>query len=567
MTRSRRVPIAAALLLLVLAASACTAGGQQAGGPSPEPGAGENDINPVPRDQLQDGGTLRWPSDYLAPNFNYHHLDGTDFANFEIVGALMPRAFYSNARGEVFLNPDLLSAAEITATAPNQVVTYRINPRAVWSDGTPITWRDFEAQWRALNGTNPAFSIASSNGYDQISSVAQGTDEREAVVMFANPYADWEGLFGPLYPASTNSDPVVFNEGWVDRPLVTAGPFRLDSIDRTAQTITLARNDGWWGRPAKLDRIIFRALEDDAEADALANGEIDFIYIRSNVNKFQRAQTTVGIQIRSAAGPNFNHITINGTSPVLRDVRVRQAIALGIDRQVIADALLGPLGVPTTTLGNHLFMTNQAGYQDNSDELGVHDPQRAAALLDEAGWRLEGDVRGRDGAELVLRLVIPTQVAASQQVAELVQGMLGQIGVRVAIEVVPSADQFSRYIIPGNYDLAPFGWVGTPFPISSTKSIYQAPRPGPDGELDVQQNFARVGSAQIDRLYQQATSELDPQRAIELANRIDALIWQQVHSLPLYQVPGLVGAKATLANFGARGFASVIYEDIGFSRG
>jgi peptide/nickel transport system substrate-binding protein len=555
--------VLAMLMLLVLGASACgEQGGQQADGTAQASTAG-NDVNPVARAQLQDGGTLRWPLDYLPSNFNIHHLDGRDFNTEEIINALMPQAFSFNAAGQPLRNADLLESAEVTAREPMQI-TYRINPNAVWSDGTPITWVDFEAQWRALNGTNPAFNIASSNAYDQIERVTQGAGAHEVVVTFRQPFVDWEQLFVPLYPASTNADPAVFNGGWIERPLVTAGPFRVDNVDRTAQTITLVRSERWWGNPAKLDRIIFRALEDDVTADALANDEIDFIRIRSNVNTLQRAQATPGVEIRGAAAPSFNHITLNGMSGALQDVRVRQAIAMGINRQAIVDALLGPLGVPTTTLDNHLFMTNQVGYQDNASELGRYDPQRAAAMLDEAGWRLEGGVRKQDGQELRVRMVIPAQAEVPQQIAELVQGMLGQIGIRLIIEAVPGAAFFDRYITPGNYDLSPFGWAGTPFPISANRAIYTNPRLGPDGELDIQLNYARTGSAQIDRLFQQAISELDPQRAIALANQIDALIWSEVHSLTLFQAPELVAVKRTLANFGARGFASVIYEDIGF---
>src|SRR3712207_8081868 len=54
--------------------------------------------------------------------------------------------------------------------------------------------------------------------------------------LFRSPYADWQALFSPLYPASTNSDVNVFNTGWTTGPQVTAGPFQLDNIDTAAQT-------------------------------------------------------------------------------------------------------------------------------------------------------------------------------------------------------------------------------------------------------------------------------------------------------------------------------------------
>jgi peptide/nickel transport system substrate-binding protein len=212
-------------------------------------------------------------------------------------------------------------------------------------------------------------------------------------------------------------------------------------------------------------------------------------------------------------------------------------------------------------------MTNQKGYRDNSGDLGSPSAEKARSLLDEAGWKLEGATRKKEGKELAIRFVIPTQVASSRQESELVQGMLADVGVKVNIQPVPSDDFFDKYITPGDYDFTVFSWIGTPFPISSAKSIYVNPRPRPDGSLDVQQNYARVGSPEIDSLFDQATAEFDGDKAIALANEIDTKIWDEVHSLTLYQRPDIVAARSTLANFGAFGFATPpTYEDIGFTK-
>ena len=138
--------------------------------------------------------------------------------------------------------------------------------------------------------------------------------------------------------------------------------------------------------------------------------------------------------------------------------------------------------------------------------------------------------------------------------------MLKAINVKVNIDAVPSDDFFEKYINTGNFDFTVFSWIGTPFPISSSKSIYAMPK----GD-DIQQNYARIGSAELDALFDKATSEFDEQKAIDLGNQIDAMIWDEVHSLTLYQRPEIIAAKANLANFGAFGFATPPrYEDIGF---
>ena len=127
-------------------------------------------------------------------------------------------------------------------------------------------------------------------------------------------------------------------------------------------------------------------------------------------------------------------------------------------------------------------------------------PDRARELLDQAGWKLDGTLRRKGGRTLELRFVIPTGIQTSRQEGELTQAMLTDVGVKLDVRTVPSDDFFDRYVIPGNYDLTPFSWLGTPYPISSAASIYGRPRKDSKGELQIQQNFARVGSEEIDRL-------------------------------------------------------------------
>ncbi len=563
--------VAVTVALVAFSVSACGGGGKTsnaAAPPTSAPSTQTNQINPMPRDQVQDGGTFTWAIDQMPANFNYYEIDGTVQDNIWIIMALLPTPFTNDAISAPIWNRDLLVSEPTLTTDPKQVVTYEINPKAVWYDGTPITWEDFFWQWKATNGTDKAYRISAANNYEDIESVQKGKDDREVIVTYKHKYADWTNTFNPFLPASTNKNPKIFNEGWKDRPLTTAGPFKLGSIDQTAKTITLVRNEKWWGVPAKLDKIVYRIIENDTMIDALANGEIDAMDIGPDANTYNRAKGISNIEVRVAGGPNFRHITINGTSQNLQDVRVRQAMAVGINRATIAKALLGPLGVSAQPLNNHLFMANQEGYQDNSGDVGKYNPDRAKQLLDEVGWKLDGSVRKKDGKPLEVTFVIPAGVATSKQEAELVQNMLGQIGVTVRISTIPMNDLFDKYLTPGQFDLTVFSWMGTPYPVSSSKGVYVKPTKDAKGELAIQQNYARVGSDEINQLFDQANGELDRKKAIELANRADALIWQEVHSLASYQRPELVACKKTLANFGAFGFQQPwVYQDIGWAKG
>jgi glutathione transport system substrate-binding protein len=525
------------------------------------------DINEKPRDQVQEGGTMTLALSEMPPNFNPNQADGTLGDNYDVVLSMLPSPFETDAEAQFHVDKRYFDSVELTSTEPKQVVTYRINPKAVWLDGTPITWKDFESEWKADNGSNPTYEVASKQGYDKIESVERGADDREVKVTYSQKYADWQGPFSPLLPVSATATPEAFNKGWIDHPQTSAGPYRFESLDKTAQTITLVRNERWWGDRGKLDKIIYRVIDIQAQIDALANGEIDRVDIGPDVNAYRRAQTIKGVDLRKAGGPDFRHATIQGQSAIMSDINVRRAFALALDRNAIATALLGAVNLPPAPQGNHIYMHNQTGYRDNSGEFAKQDLAKASALLDQAGWKLNGQFRQKDGKPLKPRLVIPSGVTQADQEARLIQQQERGAGFDVDIVTVPSGDFFQKYISQGDFDVCLFRWAGTVFPISSAKSIYAKPKAGPDGKLAIQQNYSRIGSDEIDNLFDQATQVFDPKQATDIGNRIDSLIWQEVHSIPLYQRPQILGLRSTLANIGASGFKSTRLEDVGFVKG
>jgi peptide/nickel transport system substrate-binding protein len=521
----------------------------------------QNQMNPQPRDKVQQGGKMTWAIDGVPGNFNYGELDGTNLVGSWIINAVLPIIYRFDAGASATYNPDYLTGEPKLTTSPRQVVTYELNPKAIWYDGTPITAEDYIAMWKSLNGSNKAYLVSATNGYDQIESIVQGASKYEVIVTFKTPYADWKALFWPLYPASTSNDPKVFNTGWKDKLLTSGGPFKFQSYDSTAKVYTLVPNEKWWGNKPKLDSIIFRVIDDDAQPTALANGEIDMMDVGPSADYYNKVKSLPNIDIRVAGGPNFRHLTMNGQSPVLQDVKVRQALAMSIDRAAIARAELGQLPVIPAPLGNHIFMENQKGYQDNSGVV-AYDPAKARQMLDEAGWVVQGNKRVKDGKTLAINMVIPGGVSVSRSESELIQNMLAQVNAEVDINTVPTDDFFDKYITPGRFDFTVFSWLGTQFPISSAQSIYMKPV----GD-SIQQNYARIGTDQIDQLFRQAVQELDPVKAIQTGNEIDKLIWAEVHSLANYQRPDIWAVKKNLANIGAYGFATITYEDVGWMAG
>ncbi|WP_085244616.1 ABC transporter family substrate-binding protein [Mycobacterium paraense] len=516
-----------------------------------------SDVNPQNPATLQDGGNLRLALSDFPPNFNILSIDGNSAEVAGMMKATLPRAFVIGPDGSTTVDTDYFTSVELTGTNP-QVVTYTINPKAVWSDGTPVTWRDIESQIHALSGADKNFEIAGPGGADRVASVTRGVDDRQAVMTFAKPYAEWRGMFagnGMLLPASMTATPEVFNKGQLDGPGPSAGPFVVSSLDRTTQRITLTRNPKWWGARPRLDSITYLVLDDAARLPALQNNTIDATGI-GTVDQLTIAQRTKGISIRRAPAPSWSHFTFNGAhGAILEDRALRVAVSKGIDRQTIAKVVQYGLTNNPVALGNHIYVAGQEGYQDNSF-IVPYDPAAASRELDQLGWKLNGQFREKDGRQLVIRDLF-YDAQGSRVFAQIAQHSLAQIGVKLELVARSGSGFFTNYINVGAFDIAQFGWLGDAFPLSSLTQIYQS---------DGASNFGKIGSPEIDAAIERTLEELDPAKARALANDLDKLIWAEGFSLPLTQSPGDVAVRSTLANFGAVGLADLNYTAIGFMR-
>lgn len=552
------VVAAASLTLTACGGSKGSGGSNNGSGTKAQAKATTNDTSPMDYSQVPSGGTLRFPIDSFPPNYNINEIDGNDLNISNIMNAVLPVVWHFDAGSNPILNTDVVDKAEQTSTSP-QTIHYHLNPKAVWSDGTAIGANDFASMWKAMNGTNKAFQIASSNGYQNIDSVKQGDTAQDVIVTFkaGQPYPDWKALFSPLTPAALNATPTSFNKSWVNAPTVAGGPFKVSSIDKTAKTITLVHNDKWWGRAPKLDKIQYITIDQSAQAKALQSDQVDFVDIGSDVGTYATVKATPGVTIHKAGGPNWRHIDM-GNSGAMSDVKVRNAVELSLDRVGDAKTLLGPLDWPATVLDSHIWMNNQAQYKSTCGDFCNRDIAKADSLLEQAGYTKGANgVYAKGGKPLTLNFVIPDGVKTSSDEAALQLKALSQAGIGVKIKSVPSDPFFPDYVLKGNFDLTIFSWIGTPFPISSAQSIYQS---------DGGQNYAKIGTPEIDKLYKQVVSELDPAKAADLSYQIDQDIWAEGHSVPLYQRPDLVATKNNLVNFGSFGFADTDYTSIGFKK-
>ncbi|MGH3676021.1 MAG: ABC transporter family substrate-binding protein [Mycobacterium sp.] len=544
-------------VVAALTIAGCSSGDKEA----PSAGSAEvgrtSDINRQDPATLRQGGNLRLALTAFPQNFNSLHIDGNVADASAMLRATMPRAFRVEPDGSTTVNTDYFTDVELTGTSP-QVVTYTINPTAVWSDGSPITWEDIAAQIYATSGKDKAFAIASPNGSDRVETVTRGVDDRQAVMTFAEPYSEWRGMFAGntmLLPKSMTGDPEVFNKGQLDRPGPSAGPFMVSGMDRTAQRITLTRNPKWWGTPPLLDSITYLVLDDAARIPALQNNTIDATGVAS-IEELTIARNTPGISIRRTPSPSWYHFTFNGAEgSILADKALRLAVAKGIDRQAIANVSQRGLVDNPVPLNNHIYVAGQEGYQDNSAVV-AYDPEKAKEELDALGWRLNGQFREKDGRQLVIRDVL-FDSKTTRQIGQIAQNTLAQIGVKLELDAKGGGGFFTNYIIPGDFDITQFTWVGDAFSLCCLNQIYTT---------NAESNFGKISSPEIDAKAEQTFDELDPAKARVLANEFDKLVWAEGFSLPLFQSAGNVAVRSALANYGPAGIGDLNYSAIGFMK-
>ncbi|MER6060394.1 ABC transporter family substrate-binding protein [Streptomyces sp. NPDC001792] len=654
-----------------------------------KPLAGQ-DIAPVARNLVADGGTLKWAVDALPETLNTFQADA-DAGTSRVAQAVLPSMFRLDAGGRPVPNPAYLESAKVIETEPRQVVLYKLNQKAVWSDGREIGAADFLAQWRALAGKNSAYWTARNAGYDRIEKIERGADDLQVRVTFSRPYADWKSLFSPLYPKDVMGTPDAFNDGARRKLKVTAGPFRVDKVDTAKKDVVLTRNPRWWGKPAKLDEIVLHAVPRDKRAAALADGSVDLADVdpgdaqriglaaRGSANPLQGSgktsvkrlrdwarahdfdsddvkagqkelreaiseylddqQALRGIEVRKSLEPAYTQLALNGSTGPLADERVRRAVARALDRRELARLVLTPLGLPAVPVGSHLALSGQPAYADNSGAIGDLDTKEAQALLGDAGWVPGGPVKeqkktqkaagpeqdkskhekksdggkdgednksggrgdggdrhlaregkqggaqgayapqgtaapaaaavqplAKDGKPLLLRFVLPTGAGSEtlNSVAERISAMLERVGIRTTISKVPDTSYFKDHIASGDYDLALYSWPSSAFPATDDRPVYAKPVPGADGSVNVEQNYTRVGTDQVDQLFDEALATLDEGDEVALIRKADSRIWATAGSIPLYQRPQLVAVRKNLVNAGAFGFQTPVYEDMGY---
>ncbi len=345
------------------------------------------------------------------------------------------------------LNFQYMLADSIT-TEDNVNFVVHIDDKAVWSDGTPVTAADLEYTVRRLaspvvNNTTLmlyAFEGVGDDGFVEADakSVAgiQVIDEKTvqftskypmALTTFENTYARYLHTM-PKHIIEKYSEEELLTADWFNQPDVISGPFFLTDYDNNHYISYKANGDYWKGAP-KIDKLNIRIVDASQIYAGLQSGEIDITHHTmtavpqedfDSIEALENVETVYGSPITNQSA--FIQ-TVN-----LPDARVRQALLYAIDRQQLVDQLLKGHGEVVDG-----FLSSASPFFDESITPVPYDPEKAKALLEEAGW---------DGSQ-TLRFYVNSGDSTFVNGAQVLVAQWAAVGIKVEVQTVDLATLMS----------------------------------------------------------------------------------------------------------------------------
>ena len=540
--------VVAALLALVLLAAACgnddDSPPPDASGPTAAPATDEEPAaaptqaeDPSPEEEQPTSVVVGLEQEIT--NFNNLTAGDNLLAGRQITRAIYPTC--TRTRPDFSFEPYFCETLPTIIQEDPLVVEYRLRADAMWSDGTPVSSDDMVFYFENCN--DPQDDCAATQGFD--SATLEVVDDKAVRLSWpeGQPFVEYILLFsGPFPPAHLGRD---WSDGFRTDPGVGAGPYVVDEYN-PGSDLTLVANPTWFGEGPHIDEVTFRFISDVGNLPlALENGEVDVIYPQPQVDLVQQINGISGAESSITFGPTWEHITFNTATVPLE---ARQAIALALDRELIVTALMRPFSESAQPLGNRIYMNGQAQYQDNTPaEFQQRDVAAARAVLEAAGWELDGDVYAKDGRQLSLRIRTTGGNDRREQFQELVQNQLAEAGIRITIDNLPGGEIFGPVFgstndppgPPGDFDLVIFAWVGGPLPATSALQVFGT---GSDS------NPGAYVDDRVNELLVEATFTLDADRQAELLNQADALMWETLPNTPVYQLPFFLAWNDNLQN-------------------
>ena len=465
---------------------------------------------------------------------------------------LLPRLMELDAANNYRASPTL--ATEPTTQNGGLVVdddgtftlTYRLNPAAVWSDGTPITSTDVWFTWRARLDTAGTLDTA---GYDLVTGV-RTDDPQLAVVTFSEPYAPWRDLFDPLLPAHHLGPDTNVADRWNESIPISGAPWLQQSWSQDQQV--LVPNDNYWDpeRRPLVDRVVMVPREDtDSEVVALQTGEV----MAASPQPFPGAAERLGgdLTFVEGGGTFIEGLWINQIAPDRRfeiTKNIRQAVAYSLDRELIADVALGSIIRDPQVLqcaGWNPYFGDWCG-----DDFAryVQDMAKVAELLTAEGWT-RPDPNGlwvnADGTELLLQWNTVAGNKRREDVQALVSQMTAPFGIGWEIINYDPGELFQNRLPAMNFGpVALFAFGVTPDP--TVLSLYDIGGIPSEANGFSGQNFMAYASTEASDLAAAIDREVDAAARLALVRQLSAILATDVPWIPLYVLPALIVWNTTM---------------------
>jgi len=499
------------------------------------------------------GGTYSYTIEKDISDWNLLTSAGNTFDTSEALDSVYPYAFIPLPNLAFGLVSDYFTSVTQTSTSP-QTIVYKINPKAVWNDGTPFSAADLILTWRLQDDRlcggstkpedpkSPTFcDPASSAGYNQIKTLTASDGGKTATLVFEKPFSDWKSLFGPIMPAHIGDKhgsettkaglSAITTYFSTTVPNWSAGPYIITKFQKNT-AVTEVPNTKWWGGGANFDTLVFRIITDATqEVPALKNGEVNAINPQPEVDLVKSTQQLKGIIYHIGAGLIWEHFDLNLKNTALKDPVVRQAMFTALNREALIKRTVGQFDPNVKTMDNHMFVPGQPGYQANLPAgQGSGDAKSAASMLTGAGYKLSGGkLTMKDGTAfptLTARYTVGNTIRLNE--LEELKRDVAKIGINIDIKSTSDLGGSLSHKPGLDYDIIVFAWQQTPAAFQGAQQTWLSTSGS---------NYGSYKNAQVDALLNSAAGETDDAKARAELNQADKILSADAYVMPLYQKP------------------------------
>ncbi len=420
-------------------------------------------------------------------------------------------------------------------------ITYKLRSGVTWHDGSPFSAEDVKFTWQTI--MNPKVNVMSREGYDKIKTI-DTPDQYTVIVRFKEYYASHLLLFNTILPKHVLQNVSDINKAAFNRSPIGTGPFKFKEW-MLAENVVVEANTAYHRGKPKLDKIIYKVIPDtNIMLIQLKAGEVDIV---SNMAFAQLDQIKDIDGIKAVITPSmiWEHLDFNLDNSLFQDVRVRQAIALGIDKQsIITNVLKNAASLATGDQSPLSWAYNPAIKPE------VRDINAARNLLVQAGWKLgEGGIFVKNGSKLTFSLAFPTGNKYRETVASVIAQQLKEVGILVELRPMDAKVFFSDTLKKRGFEMAMYAWVGGVDP-SNVELWHSKMIPSANNGF-TGQNYAGWRNAEVDLLTEQGVRLVDIEGRKQIYFHIQDIMLREYPVIPLYYRSNIDAVKNTVVNYQA----------------